>query len=84
MKHILIHDWSDDRCRTLLGNIAAVMQPSGHVLILETVMPLGPEPHPEPRERRRGGEGVSFYKAMAQGTCSLSSSNSFWRKTNRS
>ena len=45
MKHI-IHDWSDDHCRTLLGNIAAVMQPRGTVLVLETVMPLGPEPHP--------------------------------------
>ena len=45
MKHI-IHDWSDDHCRTLLGNIAAVMQPRGTVLVLETVMPQGSEPHP--------------------------------------
>ena len=28
MKHI-IHDWSDEHCRTLLGNVAQVMQPEG-------------------------------------------------------
>ena len=45
MKHI-IHDWGDDACRTLLGNIASVMKPGGTVLVVETVMPDGAEPHP--------------------------------------
>ena len=45
MKHI-IHDWSDEHCRTLLGNVAENMDPAGKVLLLETVMPETPEPHP--------------------------------------
>lgn len=45
MQHIL-HDWSDDHCRTLLGNIVRVMDPEGTVLVVEMVMPGTPEPHP--------------------------------------
>ena len=45
MKHI-IHDWSDEDCRMLLGNVAQVMEPAGKVLVFETVMPETPEPHP--------------------------------------
>jgi hypothetical protein len=45
MKHI-IHDWSDERCRTLLRHVAAAMRPDGRVLICETVMPETAEPHP--------------------------------------
>ena len=45
MKHI-IHDWSDEHCTKLLGNIASAMQPDARVLVVETVMPEGPEPHP--------------------------------------
>ena len=45
MKHI-IHDWSDEHCRTLLGNVARVMEPAGKVLVFETVMPDTAEPHP--------------------------------------
>ena len=45
MKHI-IHDWSDEHCRMLLGNIAQAMDPAGKVLIVELVMPDTPEPHP--------------------------------------
>jgi len=45
LKHI-IHDWSDDSCRTILGHVAAAMAPTGRVLIVEMVMPTGPEPHP--------------------------------------
>jgi hypothetical protein len=44
MKHI-IHDWSDQHCKTLLGNIAAAMDPKGRVFVIETVMPETPEPH---------------------------------------
>jgi len=45
LKHI-VHDWSDDHCKTLLGNIANVMDPEGRVVIVETVMPESAEPHP--------------------------------------
>ena len=45
MKHIL-HDWGDDQCRTLLGNIVGVMDPAGTVVVVETVMPETMEPHP--------------------------------------
>lgn len=42
----IIHDWSDDHCRRILGNIAKVMDPRGRVLLCETVMPEEPGPHP--------------------------------------
>ena len=45
MKHIL-HDWGDDQCRTLLGNIVGVMDPAGTIVVVETVMPETMEPHP--------------------------------------
>ncbi len=45
MKHI-IHDWSDEHCRTLLGHVARAMAPNARVLVCETVMPETPEPHP--------------------------------------
>ena len=45
MKHIL-HDWSDEHCRTLLENVAQVMEPAGRVLVFEMVMPETREPHP--------------------------------------
>lgn len=45
LKHI-IHDWSDDQSVTILKNIAEVMDPNGRVLVVETVMPETPEPHP--------------------------------------
>jgi len=45
LKHI-IHDWSDEHCRKILGNIAGAMNPDGRVLVIETVMPETPEPHP--------------------------------------
>ena len=45
LKHI-IHDWDDERCRAILDNIATAMVPTGSVLVIELVMPDGPEPHP--------------------------------------
>ncbi len=44
MKHI-IHDWDDERCITILKNIHAAMNGDGKVLIVETVVPAGNEPH---------------------------------------
>jgi hypothetical protein len=43
---LIIHDWSDDHCRKILGNIAKVMQPGGKVIIVETVMPESAHAHP--------------------------------------
>ena len=45
MKHIL-HGFGDERCRDLLRNVVQAMDPAGKVLVLETVMPETPEPHP--------------------------------------
>ena len=44
MKHI-IHDWDDDRAVRVLRNIHAVMPAHGKVLLVETVVPAGNEPH---------------------------------------
>lgn len=44
MKHI-IHDWNDEDSTRILRNINAVMKPEGRVLIVETVVPEGSEPH---------------------------------------
>ncbi|HEX8139653.1 MAG TPA: methyltransferase [Pyrinomonadaceae bacterium] len=44
MKHI-IHDWDDERARRILRNIREVMPDNGKVLIVETVVPEGNEPH---------------------------------------
>ena len=44
MKHI-IHDWDDERAIKILQNINAAMPAHGKVLIIETVVPEGNEPH---------------------------------------
>ena len=44
LKHI-IHDWYDDRCETILRNIRAEMPDDGKVLIIDTVVPEGNDPH---------------------------------------
>lgn len=44
MKHI-IHDWDDERSVKILTNIREAMKPEGKVLIVETVVPEGDEPH---------------------------------------
>jgi O-methyltransferase domain/Dimerisation domain len=44
MKHI-IHDWDDERATRILRNIREVMPRDGKVLIVETVVPEGNEPH---------------------------------------
>jgi hypothetical protein len=44
MKHI-IHDWDDDRAAEILRNIRKVMPAHGKVLIVETIVPAGNEPH---------------------------------------
>ena len=44
MKHI-IHDWDDERSIKILKSIRAAMPDHGKVLIIETVVPAGNEPH---------------------------------------
>jgi O-methyltransferase domain len=45
MRHI-IHDWQDDRCATILGNIRKVIPATGRLLIVEAVVPAGNDPSP--------------------------------------
>jgi hypothetical protein len=45
MKHI-IHDWSDEHCRTILKLIRAQLPEHGRVLLCEQVMPEEPGPAP--------------------------------------
>jgi len=45
MRHI-IHDWQDDQCIRILGNIRKVIPASGRLLIIETVVPPGNGPSP--------------------------------------
>ncbi|HEY2846438.1 MAG TPA: methyltransferase [Pyrinomonadaceae bacterium] len=44
LKHI-IHDWYDDKNRTILGNVRASMPVGAKVLIIEGIVPAGNEPH---------------------------------------
>lgn len=41
----IIHDWYDDKNQKILGNIRASMPDNGKVLIIDTVVPEGNEPH---------------------------------------
>jgi hypothetical protein len=44
MKHIL-HDWYDDKATVILKNIAKAMgNKKGRVILLESVIPAGPQP----------------------------------------
>ncbi len=44
LKHI-IHDWDDEKCRTILGNIRSEMPDGARVLIIDAVVPGPNEPH---------------------------------------
>lgn len=43
LRHI-IHDWNDERSRTILKNCRAAMPTNGRLLLAEFVLPDGPEP----------------------------------------
>jgi hypothetical protein len=45
LKHI-IHDWYDDKCRKILGNIREFMPDGARVVIFDAVIPPGNAPHP--------------------------------------
>ena len=41
----IIHDWSEDQCLTILGNMRKAMKPDSKLLIVEFVLPEGDTPH---------------------------------------
>ncbi|UDL89441.1 acetylserotonin O-methyltransferase [Mesorhizobium sp. PAMC28654] len=41
----VIHDWNDERAGAILGNCRKAMTPAGKVLLAETIVPPGNEPH---------------------------------------
>ena len=45
MLKFIIHDWCDDKNQQILRNIRASMPDDGKILIIETVVPEGNEPH---------------------------------------
>jgi len=45
LKHVL-HDWSDERARAILLQVASAMTPSSTLLIIEQVMSDAPDPEP--------------------------------------
>jgi hypothetical protein len=45
LKHI-IHDWYDDTCEKILGNIRRSMPDNARVLIVDAVIQPGNDPHP--------------------------------------
>jgi hypothetical protein len=45
MSHV-IHDWSEEQCRTILSNCRRGMKPGSRLLLIEMVLPPGDAPHP--------------------------------------
>jgi SAM-dependent methyltransferase len=41
----VLHDWEDQQAEAILRNIARAMKPSGRVLVIEAIVPSGPEDH---------------------------------------
>ena len=74
LSHI-IHDWTEDRCLSILGNCRRAMNPGGRLLIVEMVLPAGDTPHPGkmldmmmlvgPGGRERGEEEYSTLLSKA-------------------
>ncbi len=46
MLKYIIHDWDDEKSITILKNIAAEMPDDSRVLLIETIIPEGNDPHP--------------------------------------
>lgn len=42
----IVHDWPDERAAEILRNCRAAMAKGGRVVLIEMVVPPGPEPHP--------------------------------------
>jgi hypothetical protein len=45
LSHI-IHDWTEEQCLKILGNVRKQLKPDGRVLLIEMVLPEGNTPHP--------------------------------------
>jgi hypothetical protein len=45
LSHI-IHDWTEEQCLQILGNVRQAMNPASRLLIVEMVLPPGDAPHP--------------------------------------
>jgi hypothetical protein len=45
LSHI-VHDWTEEKCLTILGHCRKVIKPDGRLLIIEMVLPAGDTPHP--------------------------------------
>lgn len=41
----VVHDWDDERCTTILGNVARAMGRDGRALVVEAPLPEGAAPH---------------------------------------
>jgi hypothetical protein len=41
----VLHDWDDDRSTTILRNIGAAAPAGARLLVIEALLPAGPEPH---------------------------------------
>ena len=41
----ILHDWDDDNCRRILGNIKAAAEPGARLVAVDGVVPPGDEPH---------------------------------------
>jgi hypothetical protein len=41
----ILHDWNDEHALTILRNCRAAIAPHGRLLVIETIVPPGPEPH---------------------------------------
>lgn len=42
----ILHDWNDESCRRILATIAKSAKPGARLVIVESVIPPGDEPHP--------------------------------------
>jgi hypothetical protein len=42
---LVLHDWSDEECVRILRNCRRAMAPDGRVLVVESIVPPGNEPH---------------------------------------
>ena len=40
----VLHNWDDERVRAIVGNCHRASQPGGHLMVIEYVLPDGPEP----------------------------------------
>jgi SAM-dependent methyltransferase/DNA-binding HxlR family transcriptional regulator len=43
---MILHDWDDEQCVRILKNCARALKAGGKVLVMDSVIPAGDEPHP--------------------------------------